>query len=191
MRLNCNSFFDGDFEYIDLNEFYLQNRLSITDTRNPLLIQSAVNSLGKKTYGGYGENRKDIWSGTYMDVHKTYIHLGIDINIKEGSEVRCPFDANVFDIFTDLDTQIGWGGRVILQSIPYLVLAHLEPTSLVKKSKFSKGEVIGRVGTWPTNGNTFQHLHVQAVNNLNLTSFDGYGYEKDLSNTPNPFLIDF
>jgi murein DD-endopeptidase MepM/ murein hydrolase activator NlpD len=71
------------------------------------------------------------------------------------------------------------------------VLAHLDPNSLVNKQRFNKGEVIGRVGTWPTNGNTFQHLHVQVVKKLDLTNFDGYGYIKDLPNNPNPFQFDF
>ncbi len=194
MRLNCNSFFDGDFDYINLNDFYLANKALITDTKNPALIQEVLNSLNNNTYGGYAEDRKDIWAGTYMDENKNYIHLGIDINVKEGTEVRCPFDADLVDIFTDTDTQIGWGGRLTLtdkySNNPFLVLAHLDPNSLVKKERFTKGEVVGKVGTWPTNGNTFQHLHVQAIKKWE-PDFDGYGYLKDLANNPNPFQVDF
>ena len=196
MRLNCNSFFDGDFDYINLNDFYLANKVLIPDTKIPSQIQHALDSLNKKTYGGWAEDRKDIWAGTYMDEKKNYIHLGIDINVKEGTEVKIPFDADLVDIFTDTDTQIGWGGRMTFtdkysNNTPFLVLAHLDPNSLVNKQRFSKGEVIGRVGTWPTNGNTFQHLHVQVVKKLDLTNFDGYGYIKDLPNNPNPFQFDF
>lgn len=194
MKLNCNSFFDGKFEYLNLNDFYLQNKSVITDTKKPELIQSALDSLKKNTYGGYGEDRKDVWAGTYMDEHKNYIHLGIDINVKTGTEVKCPFNALVIDIFTDTDTKIGWGGRVTLVSVhkpsPMLVLAHLDPKSLNNKRRYAKGEVIGRVGTWPTNGNTFHHLHVQAMNKL-TGGYDGYGFEKDLANSPNPFEVDF
>ena len=193
MRLNCNSFFDGSFEYLNLNDFYLQNHTVISDTKNPALIQPVLDSLNKNTYGGYAENRKDVWHGTYMDVDQRYIHLGIDINVKAGTEVKCPFDAVIYDLYTDLDTQIGWGGRIILQQngYPFLVLAHLEPKSLIRKTNVSKGEILGKVGTWPTNGNTFQHLHVQAVKELNLNNFDGYGFAQDLHNNPDPFLIDF
>lgn len=194
MKINCNSFFNGPFEYINLNSFYLKNKESISDTKNPFLIQIVLNSLNKNTYCGYAENRKNIWNGTYLDKNKNYIHLGIDINIRTGTEIKCPFDTKVVDIFTDTDIQIGWGGRIILQQntdSPYLVLAHIEPTSLIKKRFFEKGEVIGHVGIWPTNGNTFQHLHVQAVYDLDLNSFDGYGYIEDLINNPNPFEIEF
>jgi len=195
MRLNCNSFFDGDFDYINLNEFYLANKVCITDAKIPSQIQDALNSLNKNTYGGWAEDRKDIWAGTYMDEKKNYIHLGIDINVKEGTEIKCPFDADLVDVFTDADTQIGWGGRLTLidkySSNPFLVLAHLDPNSLVVKPRFNKGDVVGKVGTWPTNGNTFQHLHVQCVYDLNLTDFDGYGKPKDLLNNPNPFEVEF
>lgn len=200
MKLDCNSFFDGEFEYLNLNEFYLKNQSSIADTKNPSLIQDALNTLGKNTYGGYGEDRKDIWKGTYMDETGKYIHLGIDINVPYETPIKCPFDLNVIHIFKDTDTKIGWGGRLILKQkpyisgAPYLVLAHIDPKSLIISNlisnNFKKGEILGRVGTWPKNGNTFNHLHVQVVHNLDLNNFDGYGSLEDLKNNPNPFEID-
>lgn len=106
------------------------------------------------------------------------------------------------DTFLDSDTKIGWGGRIILQSPPYskrpyLVLAHIAPKSLwddrflLANEFYGKGSTIGEVGTWPTNGNTFQHLHVQAVYDLDIMNFDGYGSIEDLKNNPNPFEIDW
>ena len=107
----------------------------------------------------------------------------------------CPFDSEVINYFKDTDEKIGWGGRIILQqneTLPYLVLAHIEPNSLLTDKKFfKKGEYLGSVGTWPTNGNTFQHLHVQAVKDLDIDNFDGYGWRKDLDNNPNPFEVEF
>ena len=194
MKINYNNFFSGKFEYLNLNDFYLKYKELISDTKDPSKIQKVLNCLEKSTYGGYGENRKDIWKGTYMDKKQNYIHLGIDINVPGGLAIRCPFDADVIDTFKDTDTQIGWGGRYILQrkrTLPYLILAHIEPTSLIKRQSFEKDDYIGCVGTWPTNGNTFQHLHVQAVYDLNINDFDGYGNVKDLLNNPNPFEIDF
>jgi hypothetical protein len=196
MKLNCNSFFDGEFDYLNLNEFYLCNRDKIADSKKPEQIQVLLNALDKPTYGGYAEDRKDVWKGTYMDVNQIYIHLGIDINVKEGTEVKCPFDALLVDLFTDKDTQIGWGGRFTIVDLnnprsPFLILAHLDPESLVVKPSFKKGEVMGRVGTWPTNGNTFQHLHVQTIYNWKTNEFDGYGTVDDLPNNPNPFEIEF
>lgn len=202
MRLNCNSFFDGDFSYLNLNAFYLENRHLITDSKDPSQIQSALSVLNKNTYGGYAEDRKDIWKGTYMDKTQAYIHLGIDINVPSGTPIKCPFDGVVIEAFTDLDTKIGWGGRLILVQrsdtqlkMPFLVLGHLNPGNLINaasKKYFNKGEVLGHVGTWPTNGNTFNHLHVQCITkNLLNTDFDGYGFKSDLENNPDPFGIDF
>ena len=193
MRLNCNSFFDGDFNFINLNHFYLRHKHLIADNKNPQHLQQTLNTLGKNTYGGYAEDRRDIWHGSYLDNHQNYIHLGIDINIAAGFSIRCPFDANVVDIFTDTDTKIGWGGRLILKQndSPYLILAHINPTTLINKSFVKKGEYLGAVGTWPTNGNVFEHLHVQAVKHLNFNTLDGYGYVHDLHNNPDPFQIDF
>jgi murein DD-endopeptidase MepM/ murein hydrolase activator NlpD len=193
MRLSPNSFFDGEFLKLNLNHLFLDARSVIKDSKVPSQIQTVLDSLECLTYGGYGEDRKDVWAGTYMDEKKTYIHLGVDITVPAGTPIKCPFDAHVFDVFTDLDTRIGWGGRVILtrKGAPYLVLAHIDPESLVIADSYKQGDIIGRVGTWPTNGNTFNHLHVQAVHNLNISDFDGYGYVTDLQNNPDPFSVEF
>lgn len=201
MKINCNSFFDGDFDYLNLNEFYVQNKALITDTKNPGQIQVVLNSLNKNTYGGYGENRKDIWKGTYLDDTGGYIHLGIDINAVAGTDIKAPFDCRVFQKHIDLDENIGWGGRLTLEieediceaddyQNPLLVLGHIDPQSIKHTigNNIRKGEIIGKVGTWPTNGNTFQHLHVQCVCH---TLIDGYGTKRDLEQNPNPFEIDF
>ncbi len=197
MKLNCNSFFDGDFQYINLNELYLKNKHKIPDTKDPQQIQWELNLLYKNTYGGYGEDRKDIWKGTYMDERKNYIHLGIDITVPQGTEIKCPFDCYVENYFKDIDTKIGWGGRIIIKQsnlLPSLVLGHIDPNSLnEKKLEFKKGEIVGKVGTWPDNGNTFEHLHIQAINrgHVNINDFDGYGYYSDLIYNPNPFEVEF
>jgi len=194
MKLNCNSFFDGEFKEITLNEF-LETR-HIHDTKNPELVQIELDKLGYNTFGGYGENRKEIFRGSYLELSGNYTHLGIDINVKKGTKVICPFDCEVVDVFIDTDVDIGWGGRVILRqskALPYLVLGHFEPNSIINspKSFFKKGEILGEVGTWPTNGNVFEHLHVQCVYYLLKTNLDGYGKPSDLLNNPNPFEVEF
>lgn len=199
MKLSCYNFFSskfyGDFTYLNLNQFYLDNKDKIKNTKIPSQIQLELYNLRKNTYGGYGENRKDIWKGTYLDKDKKYIHLGIDINVPAGTRIECPFNCVIYDRFKDIDTKIGWGGRLILQreiNQPYLILAHLNPQFLLFPSNYiRKGQILGEVGTWPTNGNTFQHLHVQAVYDLDIKNFDGYGSLEDLKNNPNPFEIEF
>lgn len=196
MKINCNSFFDGDFKYVNLNDFYLENINQIPDTKNPELFQNCLNALGELTYGGYGENRKDLWKGTYLDEGEKYTHLGIDINVRAGTPIRLPFDCYLAQVFVDMDTDVGWGTRVILETkSPYLmVLGHLENgmydilgNGFAKK----KGEIIGKVGTWPRNGNVFEHLHVQMIKPENFKKFDGYGTVKDLIDNPNPFEVEF
>jgi murein DD-endopeptidase MepM/ murein hydrolase activator NlpD len=196
MKISCNSFFDGKFNYLDLNHFYFHNKDIIKSSKNPKEIQNALEFFGydSNTFGGYGENRKDVWKNTYLDATQGYIHLGIDINVRCGTPIEAPFDAIIVDSFKDTDTKIGWGGRIILEkdsSLPLLVLAHIDPTTLPESRRITKGQIIGKVGTWPTNGNTFNHLHVQCINHRNFKDFDGYGYMADLKNNPNPFLVEF
>jgi hypothetical protein len=50
---------------------------------------------------------------------------------------------------------------------------------------------LGFVGTYPTNGNVFQHLHIQCIRPEDIYAFDGYGFKKDLKNNPNPFEVNF
>lgn len=186
---------DQDFREFDLNEVYSWYRKDIPDPRKPEQIQSVLRLLeiDYRAFGGYGENRKDVWAETYMKLAGKFFHLGIDINAPAGTKVYAPFDAFVVNRFTDKDTKIGWGGRLILSrdGKKNLVLAHLDPRSLTDKKTVQHGEYLGTVGTWPTNGNTFEHLHVQVIKHKNFDKFDGYGFEADLKDNPNPFNVNF
>lgn len=205
MQLFCDDFFDipkDKFIFLNLNELYLKNKLRVRDSKDPRYLDNLITIERLKdfpdsiyTYGGWGEDRKDVWKGTYLDETGEYIHLGIDINVRKFTKVTAPFDGEIIDVFTDIDTKIGWGGRLILKSntpnTPYLVLAHLDPTSLTNRTQIKKGEILGEVGTWPTNGNTFCHLHVQCINYEPNSTFDGYGTYDDLINNPNPFNTNY
>ena len=183
----------GNIYYpINLDRFYIVNKGKIPSTKDPSYIDNLIKMLPEYSFGGYGEDRKNIWKGTYLDKTKEYIHLGVDINVPFRTKVYSPTDATVIDVFTDVDTQIGWGGRVILQSepaAPYIIFAHLDPSSIfVKpKQKIKWNELIGHVGTWPSNGNTFEHLHLQLRLSNDFDTMDGYGMESDLINNPCPF----
>lgn len=198
MKINCNSFFDGySFKEINLNDF-LSNR-GVFDAKHPELIQKMIDESfteGNASFGGYGENRKDMFHGTYLESTGNFIHLGIDINVHAGTPIRLPFDCYLAQVFVDTDVDVGWGTRVILETkSPYLmVLGHLENGMYdILGNGFSKkkGEIIGKVGTWPRNGNVFEHLHVQMIKPENMKQFDGYGTIKDLIDNPNPFEVEF
>jgi murein DD-endopeptidase MepM/ murein hydrolase activator NlpD len=171
MKITPYSFFTAFPSYIvpfNLNEFYLFERDNIPNTRNPIYLQRELirHKLNHGVVGGYGENRKDVWAGTYLSASKKFIHLGVDINMRVGTPVVAPFDAQLVDVFRDEDTGIGWGGRLILEKgNKYLVLAHLDLDSLVfqKSPYITQGQKLGEIGTFPTNGNVFEHLHVQAL----------------------------
>jgi murein DD-endopeptidase MepM/ murein hydrolase activator NlpD len=182
-----------NFVNINLNQFYLTRRNFIPSVKDPQYLDAELKKLNMRTYGGYGENRKDIWKGTYLDDTNNYHHLGCDINVPAGTELIAPFNAEVIDIFEDLDTKIGWGGRVILQRKkdgPFIILAHLNPRTLLKKKSVKLGDSLGKVGTWPTNGNTFEHLHLQLRLTDDFDTMDGYGSEADLMNNPCPFTTE-
>jgi Peptidase family M23 len=191
MKLNSNSFLPGIYSYLNLNEWYLQHRDKITDTKVPKQIQEILPYF---KYGGHGEDRKDVWKGTYLDETGGYIHLGIDIIAPRWTLVRAPFEAHIVDKFTDKDDKIGWGGRLIInfkRGYPLIVLAHMAPETMTDRKIVKQGEYLGNLGTWPTNGNTFHHLHVQCITHKDFRNFDGYGFESDLKDNPNPFEIDF
>jgi len=194
--LTPNSFFKHpiyNFVNINLNQFFLVRRNYIPYVKNPKYLDDELKKLNVKTYGGYGENRKDIWKGTYLDSTNNYYHLGCDINVEKGTEIITSFDAEVIDVFEDLDTKIGWGGRVILRlkkERPFIILAHLDPSTLTYKKYVKAGDLLGKIGTWPTNGNTFEHLHLQLRNTDDFATMDGYGSEQDLMNNPCPFTTE-
>jgi len=192
--INITSLFKTPYDFvpINLNQLFIQNKHLIPSIKDPYYLNKVLRNLRMFTYGGYGENRKDIWNGTYLDETKGYFHLGVDINVYKNTSVFSPMDTKVIDVFTDTDTKIGWGGRVILQNKknkPFIIMGHFDPTSInVEKGQhLNTGELIGKVGTWPTNGNTFEHLHLQLRMTSDFDTMDGYGTESDLLNNPCPF----
>jgi hypothetical protein len=192
--INITSLFKTPYDFvpINLNQLFIQNKHLIPSVKDPYYINEVLRNLRMFTYGGYGENRKDVWNGTYLDETNGYFHLGVDINVYKNTPVFSPMDTKVIDVFTDTDTKIGWGGRVILQNEknkPFIIMGHLDPISInVKKGQhLNTGELIGKVGTWPTNGNTFEHLHLQLRMTSDFDTMDGYGTESDLLNNPCPF----
>jgi hypothetical protein len=196
MKLTPNDFFHDHVEYkqFDLNFLYLKHKDMVPDVRNPQYIHDVLvmTKHDKSSCGGYGEDRKDVWAETYMKQSGRFTHLGVDMNRKYQTRVISPFDANIVDRFTDTDTQIGWGGRLILENNGrFLVLAHLDPDSMTTEKFVEKGRRLGVIGTWPTNGNTFEHLHIQVINHQNFSDFDGYGYVDELVDNPDPFNVEF
>lgn len=137
------------------------------------------------SYGGWLEDRRDIWRGSYLDKQRTYIHLGVDFNVPAGTQVAATHKARVVLIDSDVE-EGGWGTRVVLRphnpALPLLIYAHLDPdTKLRLADVVSPGTVFARVGKPPENGGWFPHLHVQCVTDeAALRDLDGYCDERDL-----------
>jgi hypothetical protein len=176
--------------HIDLDALMAASAASGIPMREPKDQQRVIDEHHRRarciTYGGWLEDRSRLWRGSYLDEGKRYIHLGVDINVAQGTPIHAPVASRVVDILHDPDTEIGWGTRVILspedKHAPYLLFAHLSPELSYQQGEvIPAGALIGSVGTWPRNGNVFEHMHVQAITRMYLdragalATLDGYG----------------
>lgn len=189
--------------------------------KNPLLIpencQAMVNELhsrlGCPTWGGYLENRSELWAGSYLEKKNAFIHAGIDVNLPAGTEVRTTQPSRVLRVDNDYPEKHGWGVRVIMEPLvqigePVVIIyAHLQKVSCGVGAVIGAGDSFAEIGDWAVtehegrkawNGWWFQHLHIQAASlpyyEQSLTSgikaLDGYFPESQLENFkaifPNP-----
>jgi 4-aminobutyrate aminotransferase-like enzyme/Ser/Thr protein kinase RdoA (MazF antagonist)/murein DD-endopeptidase MepM/ murein hydrolase activator NlpD len=101
------------------------------------------------------------------------IHLGIDLFDQPGAEVHAPLAGRVKSVRIN-EGRLDYGPTVILEhdgpAGPFWTLyGHLERASveaLEDGDGVEAGEVIGRVGPYPENGDWPPHLHVQLITDL-------------------------
>ena len=171
--------------------------------KNPLLnpdcCASWVEAMTRKhgldfSYGGYLEDRKDLWRGHYHAPGQM-MHLGVDYNVPAGTEVYCPERIVVAEFLRDPDQRGGWGGRLVLRNSrrEHLVLAHLGQIKLpAPGTMIYIGELLGYVGESFENGGWYPHLHVQCVRKPSEL-VDGYAAESSSLKAdfphPDTFLI--
>ncbi|MCX7019754.1 MAG: peptidoglycan DD-metalloendopeptidase family protein [bacterium] len=167
--------------------------------RNPLLdptvCQAMLDDFHQRngadwSYGGYMEDRRRVWRGSYLDRAGNYLHLGVDFNVAQATEIAAGFPCRVMLVDNDNDTDGGWGMRVFLMpdhSLLWnvvLIYAHLRNVLAEAGDALSRGAVFAEVGGPPHNGNWHPHLHVQAVRDYyfkqilveRFTELDGYGH---------------
>jgi len=208
-----------NFFEINLNEAVKLASTGSTKTSGPEAKQKLINALHLQhakrfeadeqradsyiSYGGYGEDRSFMWADTYMAKTNSFIHLGVDINVPKSTNVTLPFDVMVIDSRTDTDLDVGWGTRLVVvptnpEENPAIVLGHLAPDVPQVGHIIGAGTTIATIGTYPENGNVFEHLHIQLVvpelirNNPSIwDTLDGYGTKADLTNYPDPFNSTF
>jgi murein DD-endopeptidase MepM/ murein hydrolase activator NlpD len=179
---------EGEWGYINANEIAKDvcDLIGVKDTDpNPFLNSEMVDKwMGfahklkeiDYSWGGYLEDRSTLWRGHY---HKPgeVIHLGVDINVPEGTPVKMPSWGILRHSFLDPDQNGGWGGKLIFQmtgSGLYMVLGHLRDIPTDVGSKFSPAEHLGYVAGAHCNGGWGPHLHVQYCREFN-PDVDGYG----------------
>jgi murein DD-endopeptidase MepM/ murein hydrolase activator NlpD len=199
---------------LDLNEISLQSKKQPAISR--FLDAHLVNRFLRfkhsslnvaYSFGGYLENRKDLWRGSYLG-HDNAVHLGIDVNVPQGTSISVKYPCHVSSIVHDNDQKGGWGGTILFKlekpigSISHFLYAHLSHKEMrvSEKQRLTAGEIVGKLGTPEENGGWYEHLHVQAITQEawdkfqgNLYAFDGYGQlhkdEKEHSFFPNPMPL--
>ena len=145
------------------------------------------------SWGGYLEDRRNLWKGSYLDDHAA-VHLGIDVNVPAGSRISVAYACHVERIVHDPDQNGGWGSVIMFAldqpvgQISHFLYAHFGRNGIqVQEGQNLKaGDIAGILGKPHENGGWYEHLHVQAMtaqawNRLrgDLAKFDGYGSSKN------------
>lgn len=149
-------------------------------------------ALGREevfSMGGYMEDRSTLWKGLpYMEKHKRFTHIGVDVNVPAWTNVAVSRVSDVIRVDPDdEDSEGGWGPRAFLQirgTGTILICAHLSKDVRCRVGDVLKpGEVFGSVGEAPANGNWFPHAHLQVLTaeayekqmqNKDMADLDGY-----------------
>jgi len=184
-----------EWKLVNLNEAYKnsEQKLNMHDIIDQYtLLNDLSNQKQVYTYGGFGEDRSDLWHGFEPDAKKM-IHLGVDINnLKVGQPVCSLSDGTVVDVLVDPSSFNGWGGRVIIKATKnilgldepiYFLYGHLQSDGLPEKNTTVKlGDVIGKIAAGDSNGGWFEHLHLQIMRDCYVQRFrtyreiDGYDF---------------
>lgn len=195
MRLHDRLFpgLKGKWAEVNLNDLYVKEYPEAVAAGgkslalDPSACDEFLGRLNNKllcdyTYGGYLEDRAELWRGGYHQPGHT-VHLGIDYNVACLIPVYLPFPAKLICLEQGEDQDGGWGGRAVYRDKNglYWVFAHLEKMEGMPGTTRGEGEVIGQVGRSSFNGNWFPHLHVQCMTRYDLEA-DGYGNKWELEN---------
>ena len=198
----------ADYVAIDLSD-------KNPDLNKELLSDAAAfenyieNYLSKKNalvaFGGYNEirnlyKRSTIFNGEDFDERN--IHIGLDLWIKEGTDVVAALQGTVHSF--NFNNSLGdYGPTIILEHQLedvqfYTLYGHLSLESISNLeigNQFQKGEKIGTLGNASVNGGYSPHLHFQIIKNIDQNSGDYPGVcSKNklayyLENCPDPNLL--
>lgn len=156
-------------------------------------------------FGGYNEirnlyKRSTIFNGEDFDERN--IHIGLDLWIKEATEVTAALDGKIHSF--NFNNSLGdYGPTIILEHLFeeekfYTLYGHLSMESISNLKigdEFKKGEKLGTLGNAEINGGYSPHLHFQIIKNLDQNFGDYPGVcsknklEYYLENCPDPNLL--
>lgn len=177
---------------VDIAKAYETRKdLNMFNIDDQSILANSLASQGIKTYGGFGEDRTELWKD--FGYPTPTIHLGIDFNnLDPGQGVGCLSDGFVVDVwYHNLDFD-GWGGRVVIEGTDglYYMYGHLhhhDGKGLPYIGyKVKRGDIIGTIGSPLENGGWFPHLHLQIMSKEYVNPYiefkqiewkriDGYG----------------
>ena len=112
-------------------------------------------------------------SGNPTDERRT-VHLGIDLFVPAGSNVRAPLDG-VMHAVADNQGSLDYGPVVIVKHVTdgagefFTLYGHLSRESLKALSvgrRITKGQILAKIGTAHENGGWPPHLHFQLITDL-------------------------
>jgi hypothetical protein len=171
--------------------------------RNPLLdpavclrmVQEMHRDRGLDwSYGGYLEDRTRLWKDSYLSATGAFVHLGVDLNVPQGTRIAVVEESEVVLVDDDGDLEGGWGLRAFVRPLTpdrppvVLIFAHMQNLLRAPGDRLSPGDLLAEVGGPPCNGNWYPHLHIQAMREPRFQAIllerfdelDGYGHAHDL-----------
>ncbi|MBC7842402.1 MAG: aminotransferase class III-fold pyridoxal phosphate-dependent enzyme [Gemmatimonadaceae bacterium] len=127
--------------------------------------------------GGYDEARLIYhWPNEARAAEPRTIHIGLDLSLAAGSPLHAPLDGVVHG-FEDADNYHDYGPVIVLRHTTggddpvafYTLYGHLTRDSLDGLQigqDIRRGAQFARVGSAPTNGNWWAHVHVQLITDM-------------------------
>jgi len=161
------------FDFSRKNKELQKTRLTGTQEFSNYIFNTLKKNNAGFGIGKYNENRIIYQSDLFSGKEKRTIHLGIDLWVPPETSVLAPLKGIVHS-FANNEGDGDYGPTIILEhnlnSIKFYTLyGHLSIDSLnnLKVGKvFEKGEIIGKVGNFPDNGNWPSHLHFQIIKDM-------------------------
>jgi len=125
--------------------------------------------------GPWGEDRPVYTTEAFVSRMATgkrrSLHLGLDLFLDAGANVRTPLDGKVIDLYAT-DLPLDYGHAVLLQHDPedgvrfYTLWGHLSAGTVSARhvgEQLKAGDIIGQLGANTENGGWAPHLHLQIL----------------------------